>query len=255
MSEAQLPLDQALETPGAVTVATSTTSTKTGSTRTGRKLLISLSAAFAALIGMAGYIYWTTVHDRSTTDQIQKDLAKDGIQVLYSYNEPKEASFSPFQSLTPTVRVQGVSGNISDAHLLQIRGINQDLSLLLNNCPITDDGLAALDGRGNVRWLEVRKTKITDEGLKHLRGMDLEALDLSSTNIGDDGLANLGKCDFPNLKTMALEQLPKVTDLGIAHLSRFKTLEILTVAGTNVTKDGIRHLKTKIPEITILTGK
>jgi hypothetical protein len=80
-------------------------------------------------------------------------------------------------------------------------------------------------------------------------------LDLSTTSIGDAGLANLSELDFPNLKTLALEQLKNVTDEGISHLARFKALEFLSVEGTKVTAKGTRQLKSKLPEVTILGGK
>jgi hypothetical protein len=194
------------------------------------------------------------VHDQNTTDRIKQELKEDGVQVLLSQAEPKEATFSPFQSLTPTVKIVASAGNITNAVLLRIREINQDMDLMLNNCPITDEGLASLEGKHNLRWLELRQTKITDEGIKHLRGTDLELLDLSTTKVGDAGLANLGELDLPNLKTLALEQLKGVTDEGILHLSRFKSLEFLSVAGTKVTPTGMRHLKSRIPELTILSG-
>ena len=38
------------------------------------------------------------------------------------------------------------------------------------------------------------------------------------------------------------------------HLARFKNLEWLSIAGTKATKDGIRHLKAKLPQATVLGG-
>ncbi len=87
--------------------------------------------------------------------------------------------------------------------------------------------------------------------MKHLRGMNLQSLDLSSTKITDEGLATLGECDFPRLKEIALEHT-SITDAGLMHLANFKNLEWVSTAGTKVTKDGIRHLKAKLPEATIL---
>ncbi len=251
MSEAPLPLDGAFDAPNAITA---TPITGVQSAKRGHKRLATLGGSFLALIAIVGYFYWSMVHDENTTAQIQRELKADGVQVMFSQAEPKEASFSPFQSLTPTVRVMAPAGNITDSLMLRIREINQDLGLMLNNCPITDGGLASLEGKHNLRWLELRKTKITDEGIKHLRGTDLEELDLSTTNIGDAGLANLGDLDLPNLKTLALEQLGNVTDEGISHLARFKALEFLSVAGTKVTPAGVRHLKGKLPDVSILGG-
>jgi len=64
----------------------------------------------------------------------------------------------------------------------------------------------------------------------------------------------LGELDLPNLRILAIENLHNVTDEGISHLARFKSLEFLSVAGTKVTNNGKRHLKEKLPEVTILGG-
>jgi hypothetical protein len=252
MSEAQLPPDGAFDAPESAIFATPITTT--GPAKRGHKRLATLAGSFLLLCAVCGYFYWEMVHDQNTTARIQKELTADGVQMIYSQAEPKEASFSPFQSLTPTVKIVAPAGNITNELLVRIREINQDMGVMLNNCPITDEGLASLEGKHNLRWLELRKTKITDEGLKHLRGTDLELLDLSLTAIDDAGLANLGDLDFPNLKNLALEQLRNVTDEGISHLAGFKSLEFLSVAGTKVTPTGIRHLKKKLPEVTILGG-
>jgi hypothetical protein len=219
----------------------------------GHKRLGTLAGAFLGLIAIVGYFYWSMVHDQAVSAQIQKELSENGVQLLYSKSVPRDASFSPFSSLSPTVRVVASAHNVNDDLMLRIRQINQDLSLMLNDCPITDTGLAALERKHNVRWLELRKTLITDEGLKHLRGTDLELLDISTNKIDDAGLAALGELDLPHLRVLSIENL-HVSDEGLLHLARFKSLEFLSVAGTKVTPNGKRHLKGKLPQISILGG-
>ncbi len=250
MSAGQMPPEGAPDPSETINAAPAATP----NVRRGRKRLVTLGGSLLALIAIGGYGYWSTVHDQQTTAAIEKELKAEGVQVLFSRSQPKNAGFSPFQSLSPTVRVMAPAGNVTDSLLLRIRDINQDLVLVLNNCPITDKGLASLEGKHNVRWLELRKTKITDEGIKHLRGTDLEDLDLSTTKISDAGLANLGEIDFPNLSSLTLEGLKNVSDEGISHLARFKSLEFLSVVGTKVTHTGVRHLKAKLPSVTILGG-
>jgi hypothetical protein len=253
MSDSELPLESAAADPTALASSATPVAPKV-SLRPGHRRLVTLGGMFLVLIAVAAYFYWSMVHDRNTTAQIQKELKAEGVQLMFSHSEPRNASFSPFQSLTPTVRVVANGRNVTDTLMLRIRDINQDLSLLLNDCPITDTGLAALESKPNVRWLELRKTKITDEGMKHLRGTDLELLDISATKVDDAGLAALGEIDLPNLRIFAVENCQNVTDEGISHLARFKSLEFLSIAGTKVTPNGKRHLKEKIPEITILGG-
>jgi hypothetical protein len=43
-----------------------------------------------------------------------------------------------------------------------------------------------------------------------------------------------------------------VTNEGVLHLANFKNLEWISIAGTKVTKEGVRHLKAQLPEATVL---
>ncbi|HET6328088.1 MAG TPA: hypothetical protein VFG04_25620 [Planctomycetaceae bacterium] len=250
MSDHEMPLEGATEASAQATAAPVSPS---ASLKPGHKRLATLAAAFLGLIAIPAYFYWSMVHDENTAAQLQKELKEDGVQVMFSKGEPSHASFSPFSSMTQTVRVVAGSRKVDDALMQRIVGINQDLSLTLNDCPVTDVGLAELENRHNLRWLELRKTMITDEGIKHLRGTDLELLDISTTKVGDAGMAALGELNFPYLRVLSIENLP-VTDEGILHLARFKSLEFLSIAGTKVTPTGKRHLKEKLPEVTILGG-
>jgi hypothetical protein len=252
MSEGHLPLDgtpDALEPLPSDISATQKTAAVCGG---GHRRLATLGGAFLALIGLVGYFYWSMVHDEQTTAQIQKELKAEGVQLFFSKAEPKEASFSPFQQLTSTVKVMAPAGNVTDVLLKRIAGINLDMDLVLNNCPVTDDGLAALEGKPHLRGLDLRRTKVTDEGIKHLRGARLEELDLSSTKVDDDGLAALSQLEFPYLGTLTIEHLPNVTDKGIQQLAGFQSLEFLTVTGTKVTRKGAEQLRNKIPGLTVL---
>jgi len=219
------------------------------------KVLVVLVVAFLGLIGSAAFAYWTRVSDEKATERIKEQLAAQGIDIIYSQGEAQETSIPLFQSFASTlnVRIQPNKGKLNDDGLKVILGINQDLSLVLNDCPVTNDGLALLEGKRNIRWLQLRRTKINDDGIKHLKGMNLEDLDLSSTTITNAGLASLGQLELPHLRTLSLEGT-KVTDEGIMHLDHFKNLEFMALARTKVTKDGIRKLKAKLPELTILTG-
>ncbi len=251
MSEGQLPLDGAPD--GLQSMAPEILATQKGSAPAGgHKRLLTLGGAFLVLLCVVGYFYWSTVHDEQTTAQIQTELKAEGVQLFFSKAEPKEASFSPFQQLTSTVKVMAPAGQVTDRLLKRISDIRLDMSLVLNNCPVTDDGLSVLEGKPNLHGLELRQTKVTDAAMPHLRGTHLELLDLSNTKVDDEGLASLGTLEFPYLETLALEGLPNVTDKGIQQLASFQSLEFLSVAGTKVTRKGAEQLRTKISGLTVL---
>ena len=216
----------------------------------GRLLL--MAVVLLCLVGPGVYLKWRSARDHRNTEKARAILEADGLAVIESRMEPDDNP-SPFQSWSPAkmVRIQPAGFAITDDEMPKIAGISDDLNLVLSACPITNTGLASLEGRSNVRFLTLDRTAVTDEGIKHLRGMNLQALDLSSTRITDVGLAELGQFDFPRLKTIALENT-KVTNAGLLKLANFKALEWVSVTGTKVTRDGIRHFKAKLPEATVL---
>ena len=89
--------------------------------------------------------------------------------------------------------------------------------------------------------VDFRRTKITDEGLEHLKGLlNLLTLNLSDTEITGDGLEHLKK--MGSLKSLDLGST-KVTDSGLEHLKGVSSLEILNLNYTDITGDGLEHLK------------
>jgi hypothetical protein len=218
-----------------------------------KRRLIILAAVLVCLIGTGAYFKWSSVRDQKNTEAARALLAADGIAVIDSTEEPDDApsAFEGWTTSAKMVRVQSSNNRITDAELTKIAGISQDMNLVLSSCPITNQGLSCLEGKRNVRCLLLTKTGVTDEGLKYLRGMNLQTLDLSSTKITDNGLAQLAQFDFPHLKEIALERT-RVTNEGLMHLANFKRLEWVSIAGTKVTKEGTRRLKAKLPEVTFL---
>ena len=70
-----------------------------------------------------------------------------------------------------------------------------------------------------MRSLELSGTQITDDGIAHLKGLgELEFLDLSSTEITDDGLRQLGA--FTNLKRIDLFLCNGLTKSGMSELKK-----------------------------------
>jgi hypothetical protein len=223
-----------------------------GRSRSRKRRLILLGAVLICLVGTGAFYKWSETRRETNTEAVRAVLSADGIAVIDANGEPDDSP-SPFQGWTKSkmVRVQSSVKKITDAEMVKIAGISQDLNLVLSSCPVTDQGLSYLEGMSNVRCLVLTKTAITNDGIKHLRGMNLQTLDLSLTKITDKGLAALGELDFPRLKEISLERT-HVTNDGVMHLANFKNLEWISIAGTKVTKEGIRHLKAKLPEATVL---
>jgi RNA polymerase sigma factor (sigma-70 family) len=91
--------------------------------------------------------------------------------------------------------------------------------------------------------------KVTNAGLKHLKGMKkLAQLGVTSWHITDAGLENLK--DLTSLKWLQLGS-PEITDKGLAHLKGMSELETLDLMATQTTGGGAAHLK-NLPKLKVL---
>ncbi len=114
------------------------------------------------------------------------------------------------------------------------------------NMPFDDAGLEAVAGLPVLESLDLRATKVTDAGVKHLeRAKTLTYLVLDNTGVGDAGLVALGK--LPALKELHLEET-KITDTGVAALSSAGALRVLNLEKTAVTGSAFA----KFPQLSAL---
>jgi len=89
--------------------------------------------------------------------------------------------------------------------------------------------------------LDLSRTKVTDAGLEHLKGlMSLTALDLSDTQVGDGGLEHLKGSKSLTVLDLSRTQ---VTDAGLEHLEGLMSLTSLYLSDTQVGDGGLEHLK------------
>jgi hypothetical protein len=91
--------------------------------------------------------------------------------------------------------------------------------------PITDADLPGiahvLQQNPRFQFLDLTRTKVTDQGLKHLQGL-------------------------ANLRTLLLSHVA-VTDAGVEELKKLKQLEYLELNGTKMTAAGLKALKQALP--------
>jgi len=148
------------------------------------------------------------------------------------------------------------SGDASAVAALKKLGarIKQDdqgnvVELNLSRSKITDAGLLHLKGLTGLQTLSLYRTQTTDVGLVHLKGLTkLQSLNLQLTKITDAGLAHLK--GLANLETLSL-QLTKITDAGLVHLKGLTGLQVLYVSNTKVTDAGVAELQKTLPDCRI----
>jgi len=101
----------------------------------------------------------------------------------------------------------------------------------------------------DLRWLELRDTQVTDDGLVHVRNLrTLERLyirtseedDAAPIQITDAGLQHLE--DLFRLKSLTIANGP-VTGAGLRHLNRLSKLETIDLRRTQVSDEALAQLR------------
>lgn len=128
----------------------------------------------------------------------------------------------------------------------------------------TDDDLLCLRPFVHLKHLDLRRTRVTDAGLRHLLGFDeLEDLRLSNTAVTDRGLAYLA--ELPGLRRVWLDDeeheadcrgaesdhlrrfKPRISDAGLECLGQFKRLEFIDLTGSSPSDAARRRLSAALP--------
>jgi hypothetical protein len=113
----------------------------------------------------------------------------------------------------------------------------------------SDEDLISVGKLTRLRMLDLRDSRITDNGLAHLRGLRrMELLVLTGTSVSDRGLEHLA--GMTGLKVLCLEETG-ITDGGLPQLKRFPNLAWLNVGATQITDTGLRHMR-DCPQLEVL---
>ena len=169
-------------------------------------------------------------------------------------------SQSARKPLIPAKEVQ--PANESDIADLRAKGIlvipvgagtNYLAVNFVNARDATDNDLSMLlPIKNQLLWLNVGRTKITDEGLKTISQLsNITQLNIERTNIRDEGLAHLTTlAQLTQLNIIGNE----ITDEGLNHLSKLPGLEKVYLYQTKVTAEGVRALGHNRAKVEIDTG-
>ena len=85
----------------------------------------------------------------------------------------------------------GDNVNVTDAGMLNLKGLTRLQHLSLAAPQVTDAGIANLQGLIQLQSLDLSDTKVTDAGLRNLQGLkQLRRLSLNRTNVTEAGLVN-----------------------------------------------------------------
>jgi hypothetical protein len=190
------------------------------------------------------------------------ELRKAGVQlhdgfVLTATPEPKhftaDGQFRP--EILQAMRVAGIDaltlrggqGGVpfGDAGMRQLDRLRCLYEIDIQQCDVTDDGLAGLSALKSLAYVEISGAKdkplrLTGKGFVHFRAArELTRVNVDAACLGDDGLKALG--EHPTIHSLWLAG-NKITDVGIAHLHRCQELTSMYLNENPITGAGFRGL-------------
>lgn len=142
------------------------------------------------------------------------------------------------------------SMDVNDDTLSEFDNTNVTEDLVMRGSKLKGPGLAHLIHLP-LRRLAISTSNMPNRALDEIKHMkNLEILDISGTNVDDQGLIELAK--LPKLKTLYIKDEEKISNSGLANLAGCRTLESLYLSKDEwLRAEGIRNLA-KCPSLKIL---
>jgi hypothetical protein len=166
-----------------------------------------------------------------------------------------DSSFSHLAGLQQlnSLQLQWIErGAISDACFRYLRRLPHLTELIISEAKCTGVGIEVLAECRYLERLGLGHCPVSDRGVADIsRLTTLRALDLSGTRITDAGLASLRR--LTNLEKLSL-QGAGITDAGLKCLADMHALTYLNVRCTRVTPQGIRNVKSALPNVDVDYG-
>lgn len=133
--------------------------------------------------------------------------------------------------------------NINDEQAAVIATLENLEWMDLQYAELADSSLEYFSGLKKLQYLNLgNNEEITDEGLKHLTGLNLIFLNLSGCNgITNDGLEVLS--NLTTLRHLVLRNCDGISEDGFEHLGKLTELRELSVSGDYLNGFGLVHLK------------
>lgn len=117
------------------------------------------------------------------------------------------------------------------------------------NKRVTNADLATLEAFTQIRKLRLSHTRISDDGLMHLKGLrQLETVYFENNPITDAGLDHLR--ELPNLRELGLSGT-KVTLDGLLRLDEFPKIQVLFLRRLGLSRTNVDKLQQALPDCAI----
>jgi hypothetical protein len=140
----------------------------------------------------------------------------------------------------PELRVLYFGSTNFDTKMAEsISGLGSLNLLDINTSLISDDALISIAKIKSLRDLCLTNNAITDSGIQHLKGMDIETLRLNETDVSDGCIDSL--LELKSLKVLDLDSC-SITDSGVSKLVEIPNLQMLNMNNLNVSLEAMSKL-------------
>lgn len=179
------------------------------------------------------------------------DLSKTKVQSLGLERFPKVGALILKDSDVNDVSLQGAH-ELSDLHSIDLSGtkVTDDAAyglqccdrlttVIVSNTAITTDGARALLALPKLGYLNLNKTKVSDEFLADVNGTRIYSLGLARTGIGDAGIKHLrGSARLWDLNL----RFTQITNACLDDLATISNLRTLDLSSTKIDGEGLKKL-------------
>jgi Leucine-rich repeat (LRR) protein len=193
--------------------------------------------------------------------RLKKEITDAGLEHLHGMSRLEELNLCGtmitdmgLKTLTSCKALRSLNlckTRVSDRGLVYLREMPELRSLDLEDTDVTDLGLVDVRRLQKLRSLRLGhfRTQITDAGLGHLAGLELQELELQGPGITDEGMMAIGR--LHELRKLSLNNT-KISDRGLELLGRSVALRSLVIYnGSAVTPEGVARLKKARPGLEV----
>ena len=139
---------------------------------------------------------------------------------------------------------------VSDQTIQYVKQFPNLVSLdLSSNTRLTDSSLDQIKALTKLKQLMLRRTAVSSMGLSKLGGLDLTAVDLASTKIGDSAATQLAA--WKNMQVMLLADT-QITDAAMGKFKGLQALTKLDVSRTSVSTGAVATLNDALPNCKVI---
>lgn len=128
---------------------------------------------------------------------------------------------------------------VTETGFSQLYRLQSLTNLGLSGMNFTNAGFSIIRGFSQLKTLDISDSNAPDRALRDLAHLPLQSLDLSGTDITDEGMGDLN--NIPTLQFLDISRT-NITNEGLARLNTLQHLKKLNLSATDISSEGLRHL-------------